>query len=288
MSSGLAFWAPFIVIFGTALVVSVVQRYARDTCLMQFDGDHVILQMKNGQWFWGRLEVHSKALEVIFSEPLPAADGAEHLTRIFYEQDIPGIQFLLRPEPAIGTAEFERWQREMRRLRQPPLHARLARDLRNIFNMLRNAFSESIAAIIGIVKQRTAVGKIPGVDAKATEAGQKLLTAIPANYEPILEQYRSREVAVESFKDVANPAAGAVERIGVLEEYSDKFILLRDVRINESLPEASLREDDACDRFAILLPRTNSFVRHLARRVEPPAHVTVAAPRASKLAVKYS
>ena len=78
---------------------------------------------------------------------------------------------------------------------------------------------------------------------------------------------------MESFKDVANPAAGVTERIGVLEEYSDKFILLRDVQVNERFPAEALREDDAHDRFAVLLPRTNSFVRHLARR---PEHGTVA------------
>jgi hypothetical protein len=126
-----------------------------------------------------------------------------------------------------------------------------------------------------VVKQRTAVGKIAGADRHATEAGQKLLTTIPASYEPILEHYLSREVAVESYKDVANPAAGVIERIGVLAEYSDKFLYLRDVIFREPLPVEALRTHDARDRFAVILPRSNSFVRHLAHR--PVASVAVSA-----------
>jgi len=268
MSSGLAFWGPFIVIFGTALVISVVQRYARDVCLMKFHHCHVLIQMKDGRWFWGALEVHSKALEIIYVQPQRNAVGDEHLTTILYEQNINDVALILRPEPASGSPAYERWLREMEQLRHPPFFRRLKRDLRNLFNMLRNAFGESIAVVVGIVKQRTAVGKIAGADQKATEAGKELLATVPASYEPILEHYLSHEVAAESFKDMANLSAGVTERVGVLEEYSDKFILLRDVVTSEWLPAEALRGEDARDRFAVLLPRTNSFVRHLARRTE--------------------
>jgi hypothetical protein len=266
MNSGLAFWAPFLVIFGAALIISVVQRYARDTCLMKFHRCYVLLQMKDGKWLWGTLTIHSKALEITYCQPYRTAAGDEHLSHILYEQNIADITLILRPEPAPGSAAHDRWLHEMQQLRHPPIHRRVARNVRNLFNMLRNAFGESIAVVVGLVKQRTAVGKIAGVDQKATETGKQLLTAIPANYEPILEHYLSREVAVQSFKDMANVGAGFVERVGVLAEYSDKFILLRDVLMSEWLPLDALRKEDARDRFAVLFPRTNSFVRHLARR----------------------
>src|SRR4051812_43929214 len=112
MNSGLAFWAPFLVIFGTALIISVVQRYARDLCLKQFDGCHVLLQMKDGKWIWGTLEVHSKALEIIYGQPQRNAVGDEHLTTILYEQNIVDIVLLLRPEPARGSPAHEHWVRE--------------------------------------------------------------------------------------------------------------------------------------------------------------------------------
>ena len=276
MNSGLAFWAPFIVIFAAALLLSVAQRYARDVCLMKFDACHVLILTRDGKWFWGTLEVHSKALELVYLLPPRTASGDEHMTHIFYEQNIADILLVLRPEPAPGSPAHARWVREMQQLRHPPFFRRLKRELRNLFNMLRNAFGESIAIVVGIVKQRTAVGKIAGMDQKATETGKQLLMSIPASYEPILEHYLSREVSVESFKDVANPAAGITERTGVLAEYSDKFILLRDVLMSEWLPPDALRTEDARDRFAVLLPRTNSFVRHLARRPEPSAAVRVA------------
>jgi hypothetical protein len=277
MNSSLAIWGPFLAIFGGALLVSVVQRYARDICLLNFDDEHVLVQMKDGKWLWGKLQVHSKALEMIYTRPVRTAAGYGLLTRIFYEQNIPDIAFLLRPEPAPGSAAYDAWAKEMQRLRHPPLIHRLARGLRNVFNMLRNAFSESVALVVGVVKQRTAVGKISGVDRHATEAGQKLLATIPASYEPILEHYLSREVAVETYRETANPNAGYIERVGVLAEYSDKFLYLRDVQITDSIPEAALRTHDARDRFAVVLPRTTSFVRHLAVRPDPSAAVVAMA-----------
>jgi hypothetical protein len=278
MSSGLAIWGPFIVIFGAALLVSVVQRYSRDICLLKFDAGHVLVQLKDGQWFWGRLEVHSKALEIVYTRPHRTAAGHELLTRIFYEQNFGDIALVLRPEPAPGSHAHEDWIIEMRRLRNPRLVRRAARNLRNLFHMLRNAFSESVALVIGVVKQRTAAGKIAGLDRHATDAGQKLLATIPASYEPILEHYLSREVAVETYKDPLNPALGVTERVGVLAEYSDKFLYLRDVMITEPFPGKALRAHDARDRFALLLPRSSSYVRHLARRPETPAPAAAIAP----------
>lgn len=55
----------------------------------------------------------------------------------------------------------------------------------------------------------------------------------------------------------------------MLAEYSDKFLFLRDVLLSEWIPAEALRTHDARDRFAVILPRSNSFVRHLARRPEP-------------------
>lgn len=269
MNSGLAFWMPFIVIFGAALIVSVIQRYARDVCLMKFDDDFVLVQMKDGKWIWGTLEVHSKALVVRYPRPHHGANNEEQLSHILYEQNIADITLILRPEPAPETPAYDRWALEMEWLRNPPVTRRIQRNFKNFFSMLRTAFSESIAAAVGIVKQRTAVGRIAGVDAKANEVGQKLLTAIPASYEPILEHYLSREVTVETFKDVMNPALGVSERTGFFEEYSDKFILIRDVRLKETIPTNALREGDSCDHFATILPRSTSFVRHLARRPAP-------------------
>ena len=72
--------------------------------------------------------------------------------------------------------------------------------------------------------------------------------------------------STETYKDVANPAAGVIERIGVLAEYTDKFLYLRDVVLRESIPVEALRSHDARDRFAVILPRHNSFVRHRAHR----------------------
>ena len=105
MTLGLAFWGPFLAIFGAALIISVVQRYARDICLMRFNHDHVVLRMKDGKWIWGTLRVHSKALEITYCDPVLGPNGEEHLTHIL-SLDLPGTTAGFPESPGAKTLLF--------------------------------------------------------------------------------------------------------------------------------------------------------------------------------------
>jgi hypothetical protein len=123
--------------------------------------------------------------------------------------------------------------------------------------------------LVGVFKQKTPLSKIAGADLQATQVGQKLLTVIPNSYEPALELYLTRDVAVETIYD-----GQLQEQVGILQEYSDKFLLLSDVFFPE-LPEAQgLRERDGKSQFTVIFPRKQAVVRHAIQRHKIPAKIS--------------
>jgi hypothetical protein len=103
------------------------------------------------------------------------------------------------------------------------------------------------------MKKATPMGKVTGADKRAGEIGNTLLGTVPNAYEPVLEKYLSKQVVVEMLEN-----GDVVEFAGLLQEYSAKYLLLRNVaykptlNVGQELPE----------RFDIIFPRSLALVRH--------------------------
>ena len=85
------------------------------------------------------------------------------------------------------------------------------------------------------------------------------MTVIPNAYEPILEGYLGERVVVETIQ-----TDKTLEQVGVLQEYSSKYVLVRDV---EYLPEPPPKVDSIgtqSAKFDVAFVRPISNVRHLA------------------------
>jgi hypothetical protein len=133
------------------------------------------------------------------------------------------------------------------------LRRRFGRWLWNIFNTLRDAVSQALSMLLGTLKTKTPIGKIAGADKQAAQVGNTLIETIPNAYEPILEKYLSRQVVVEMLeKDEV------VEFAGLLQEYSAKYLLLRNVRYTPNIET----NRPGPGRFDIIFPRDKALVRH--------------------------
>ena len=107
--------------------------------------------------------------------------------------------------------------------------------------------------ILGTMKKSTPMGKVTGADKRAGDIGNTLLGTVPNAYEPVLEKYLSKQVIVEMLED-----GQVVEFAGLLQEYSGKYLLLRNVAYQ---PEIT-RNTPLPDRFDIIFPRGKALVRH--------------------------
>lgn len=254
----LAFWIPLALIFGSALVAAIVKRYSKDPCLKVFHKSFVFVRLKDGRWISGYCWIYSNSIELRYHSPEYTA-SYQKLSYVLYEPNLDSIDRLLRPSPREDSPERKDWEREIARLKNPSFFRKLRRHFRNFFNMLRDAFSQAISVLFGAVKRRTRLGALPIDEGKVNEMGRTLMGAVPNAYEPILERYRGNPVVIETPRDNK-----VIEQIGVLQEYSAKYILARNVALLPELPPMQ-GHGQFDDQFDVAFPRNLHWIRHLAR-----------------------
>lgn len=245
------------VIFAATVVATILQRRARDPCFKKFHKSRVILQLKPPLWVWGSLEVHAKSLEVVFDRPHSKQEGVRQLSYVLFEDMLPRIQMVIRPLPGEGTRESRLWRRELRRIESRSWWFDFRRSLRNLLNTLRDAFSQSIGVILGQLRARNPA-LLAGADQKLVSTGQMLAAYGSNAYEPILEEYLGRHVITEMLVEDRR-----MDHVGILEEYSDKYILLRNVKLHPGITVPT--EAGSIQHADVIFPRSLCVVRHLAR-----------------------
>ena len=253
----LEFWLPMALLFLAATITAIAARRKRDRCLKYFNREAVMILMQSGKWLWGHFLAYPKTLELVFEHPEKDESGIRKTSYVLYTPEVDGIKKIIQPPPKSGTPEHKRWQKEIQRIANPSLFRRFRRWIWNIFNTLRDAVSQSLSMLIGNMKKTTQMGKVSGADKRAGEIGNTLLGTVPNAYEPVLEKYLSRQVVVEMLED-----GEVVEFAGLLQEYSGKYLLLRNVKYAPDI-DASLHMD-LPERFDIIFPRSKALVRHCA------------------------
>jgi hypothetical protein len=242
-----------VLIFVAATVAAIASRRKRDRCLKYFNREPVMILMESGKWLWGRFIAYPKSMELVFEKPEADETGLTKASYVLYTPEVDGIRKIIQPPPQAGTKEHKRWQKEIHRIANPSVFRQLRRAVWNIFNTLRDAVSQSLGMIIGTMKKSSPMGKVSGADKRASEIGNTLLGTVPNTYEPVLEKYLSKHVVVEMLEN-----GEVVEFSGLLQEYSGKYLLLRDVEFKPGLETGT----PLPDRFDIIFPRTKSIVRH--------------------------
>lgn len=249
----LELWLPMALLFTAATITAIAARRKRDRCLKYFNREPVMILMQSGKWLWGRFIAYPKAMELVFEAPEKDDAGLKKASYVLYSPEVDGIKKILQPPPKTGTKEHKRWQKEIQRIANPSLLRRFRRGIWNMFNTLRDAISQSLGMILGTMKKSTPMGKVSGADKRAGDIGNTLLGTVPNAYEPVLEKYLSKQVVVEMLED-----GEVLEFAGLLQEYSGKYLLLRNVAYEPGIDIGT----PLPDRFDVIFPRNKAIVRH--------------------------
>lgn len=249
----LDFWLPMVLLFAAATVAAIAARRKRDRCLKYFNREPVMILMESGKWLWGRFIAYPKALELVFEHPETDESGVKKASYVLYTPEVDGIRQILQTPPQTGTPEHDKWQKEIQRIANPSLIRRIRRWCWNVFNTLRDAVSQSLGMLIGSMKKTTPMGKVSGADKRAGEIGNTLLGTVPNAYEPVLEKYLCKQVIVEMLDE-----GKVVEYAGLLQEYSGKYLLLRNVAFQPDIDIGT----PLSEHFDIIFPRSKALVRH--------------------------
>jgi len=254
----LAFWLPLALLFFSALAGTALKRRARDHCLKKFQESKVVLPNGLDQWERGVLRVFAQGIELTYEKGRKEDLGMIE-SLVLHPSEVDSISYLLRPAPAPDTRAGVKWARELKRIRVPSFWDKLIRAGLNFYNMLRDAFGQASQAILGAMSKDSSMSKVKNANKHVNELGSGLTDLVPNAWEPILEKYRGHQVVVER-----KTKSGLIKESGVLEDYSSKYILIREVVIRDPkllsyLEEQGAKRDAKND---VLYSRSNAIVRH--------------------------
>jgi len=254
----LAFWLPLIFLFASALVGTVLKRRARDHCLKKFEGRHVLLPSPTGEMMQGVLNVYAQGIQLHY--PIHEKSELGLLdSMVFHPAEVDKISIIIRPTPELDTHAGIHWQKEMQQILNPSIRNRVERMILNFYNMLRDAFGEAAKAILGAVSKDSSFSEVKDSSKRVDEVRSGLTELVPNAWEPILEKYRGRRVVIER-----QSPGGVVRESGVLEDYSSKYLLVREVVIKEpvllnQVKTTKLKKNHCHD---ILFSRKTAIIRH--------------------------
>ena len=252
-----AFWLPLILLFISALIGAVIKRRSCDHCLKKFQGNKILLPLHTGAWICGHLEVFAQGIEIELSSE-QQIDGNLLQSHIIHSSEVEKLAYLIRQAPDSDTRQGVVWKKERERLLHPPIQDRMKRSVLNAYNMLRDSFGQAIKAIIGSISKDTQLAKSKDSDKRLHEVQTNLTGMVPNAWEPILEKYRGKKVAIEREIDKK-----IIVEAGILEDYSNKYLLLRDVHLTENTLKDHLLElgcSDAC-AYDVIYSRTKAALR---------------------------
>ncbi len=104
----------------------------------------------------------------------------------------------------------------------------------------------------------SSVSKVKNADKRMNEIGSGLTELVPNAWEPILEKYRGQAIVVER-----KASEGIVKEAGVLEDYSSKYLLVRQVAVKDSkLNIFTDGQRELPKLYDVLYSRTSTIIRN--------------------------
>jgi hypothetical protein len=224
----LGFWLPLVFLFLSALFGTALKRRARDHCLKKLDRNKVILPYGAEDWQRGEVRIFAQGIELLYTEPQKQPFGKVN-SLVIHPHEVEKIPFIIRPAPKEDTRAGVKWSKELFLIRNPSFTDKVFRVILNFYNMLRDAFGQAAQTIIGAMSKDSSVSKVKNADKRMNEIGSGLTELVPNAWEPILEKYRGQAIVVER-----KTSEGMVKEAGVLEDYSSKYLLVRQVAFKDS------------------------------------------------------
>lgn len=242
------FWLTIGFIFLSAIIGAIIARRRKDRCLKLLDEYHVTMVLTSGRVIWGDLNVFAQGMEITFDAPYQTQLDFIKSGYMLYEPEMPQLSALIRHAGDLTDRERARRQNQVAARFRPGLLRRIRRTILNVFNTIRDAFTQALGAFIGHVATTTQSTVMQTQRGHVEKIGQNVLGYFGNAYEPMLERHIGKPVVLE-LQSPADPAKRPISLPGYLAEYSDRFVALFNVeqnhreRIELSLDQPIDRED---------------------------------------------
>jgi hypothetical protein len=224
------FYLTLALIFVTAIITTILTKWARDKCLKFFHRYHVTIERFRGQTVWGHLKVFSGGLEVVYDHSFIDPHGRRKTSYMLYGPELEQqLLAIFRYHDELSDEQKRARDRQIARSFNPGPVRRLWRGVRNIVNTLRDAFNTAIGAAVNQYQRVNPAGALVAQTGSVQQIGQTLLGRFANAYEPLLEQYIGQPVILD-VADPTNPNNAITEYTGYLADYTQQFIAVFNVQ----------------------------------------------------------
>ncbi len=238
-----------IFIIAITIVGTFISGRIRDRCLTSFRDFMVTLLEKDGKRVWGHLTLEASGLELLYSEDY-LDKGHIETSYIVFKEEYNNIYLFLRFHDELTEANKRKRIQEVKRAYHPWPPRSLARKARNVVNTCKDAILEVLG--VAMTRAKTANPALATLDSQQkyiTKLEKDVVGYLGRSYDPILEKHFGKRVVLE----VTTTDGEVQEYVGILKEYSSKFLQVMDV----SYPDGS--QERLCD---IIVPRAHASIRH--------------------------
>lgn len=215
-------------IFVSAIVGAIVARRKRDRCLTLLHDYHITMIKADGHVLWGDLRLFSQGIELEYDTPYRSQQGHIKSSYLLYQPEMEQVVAYCRYVGDLTEDERRARVRQVEARFRPSWVRRIRRSIVNVMNTIRDAFTQSMSAVLGQMSKVGGKSSIAAQKGEMEKVGKSLLGAVGNAYEPMLERQIGKPIIIE----MANPAdsdEAHVELRGYLAEYSDKYLAMFNV-----------------------------------------------------------
>jgi hypothetical protein len=241
-----------IFIILVTIVGAFIRRCKRDKCLKDFAENMVTLERTDKKTVWGKLNVETTGLELLYPQKHVDKDGHDETSYILYKHEYSNLAALLRYHDQLSEANKKKRQKQLRRTYHPGPIRRLKRKTVNLFKTLRDSVMEILnVAMTHARKVTPAGGVLTSQDKYVSQMKQELMGSVGTSYEPLLEKHIGQKVVLELIR-----GDKIFEYCGVLKEYTADFVEIMDIDYTAGSEEPVRKAD-------IVASRNYGLVRHV-------------------------
>jgi hypothetical protein len=250
-----------VILLGT-LIGSYIRSSRRDRCLKDFDGYHVTVEKLNNRVIWGEMFLKPTGFELAYRTDVQDEDHLE-TSYILYKDEYDDIQAIYRDARDLSEEKRQQRYREMKRSFHPGLVRRTARSIRNFLNTATDSLSEVLGLFLGRARKPAAHLITETSESYLKDIGKNIIGYVGTSYDPLLEGYVGTRVVVEVVENEE-----IHEHVGVLKEYSARFLELLDVYFPMPQQLKLLGEGRVCveDRVEVVLEGRQLQVRNTSQQ----------------------
>jgi hypothetical protein len=242
-----------IFIILSTIIGAFIKGRMRDKCLLNFQGDLVNIELKDGKVVWGFLRLEATGLELKYKQPyLDKNDNHLETSFVIYKNEYPGIQCIARFLEDLDDKKKNQRTRCLNRIYCQRGLVKISRKIRNLFATVRDSVMEVVNLLIGRAKQTIPIGRVlSSQDKYVSQMQAGVFSSLNTSFEPLIEKHMGRKVVLQLSRE-----GKIVEYSGILKGYTAEFLELMDLAYRRSDKEEVRKAD-------IVVPRSVGLIRHL-------------------------